>query len=179
MELNKNIFLEGVSIVLRILTEADVQGNYSKWLNDPEITEFNSHGRFPMTIDKLKQYVKNSNESGTALVLAVANKYTHEHIGNISLQAINWIDNNAEIAFLLGEKKYWGKGIMYEAGSMLIKHGFDILNLHRIYCGTSFDNKGMQKLAEKLGFIKEGVRKEAMFKKGKYLDVVDFGLVRK
>jgi ribosomal-protein-alanine N-acetyltransferase len=179
MELNKNIFLEGVSIVLRILTETDVQGNYSKWLNDPEITEFNSHGRFPMTIDKLKQYVRNSNESGTALVLAVVNKNTHEHIGNISLQAINWIDKNAEISFLLGEKKYWGKGIMYEAGSMLIKHGFDILNLHRIYCGTSFDNKGMQKLAEKLGFIKEGVRKEAMFKKGKYLDVVDFGLVRK
>jgi len=179
MELKKDVFLTGALINLRILNENDVQGNYSKWLNDSEITKFNSHGRFPMTTDKLIQYVKDTRESNNSLVLAIEDKNKKNHIGNISLQAINWIDRNAEIAFLLGEKEYWGKGIMYEAGTLLIEHGFKNLNLHRIHCGTSSDNFGMQTLAEKLGMQKEGVRKEGLFKDGIYFDIIEYGILKK
>jgi RimJ/RimL family protein N-acetyltransferase len=132
-----------------------------------------------MTVDKLKKYVKESYISDTILVLAVIDKETDKHIGNISLQSIDWINKSAEIAFLLGEKKYWGKNIMFEAGSLLIDHGFKMLNLHRIYCGTSSENIGMQKLANKLGMIKEGQRKDALFKNGKYLDVIEYGIIVK
>jgi len=179
MKLNKNTFIAGKSINLRALNETDIDGNYSKWLNDHEIIQFNSHGRFPMTTAKLEQYVKNSNDLDNSLVLAIDEKSTNEHIGNISLQAINWIDRNAEIAFLLGEKNYWGKGIMFEAGELIIEHGFNSLNLHRIYCGTSSQNIGMQKLAEKLGMIKEGIRKEDLFKNGLYHDTIEYGILNK
>lgn len=175
--MDKDIFLESDHIYLRALTEQDVQGNYSRWLNDPEVTVFNSHGRFPMTIDMLLNYVAVSRRSGNDLVLAIVEKESQSHIGNISLQNINWIDRNAEIAFLLGDKLYWGKGIMFEAGSLLINHGFKLLNLHRIYCGTSELNVGMQKLANKLGMKKEGLRKEAIFKNGKYFDIVEYGII--
>jgi ribosomal-protein-alanine N-acetyltransferase len=177
MELNKDIFLCGETIVLRILNEKDIEGNYARWLNDPEITLYNSHGRFPMTLDKLRDFVKSAYASNNALVLAVCDKQNGTHIGNISLQAISWVDRSAEIAFLLGEKDYWGKGVMYEAGKLIIKHGFEALNLHRIHCGTSSDNGGMQKLAEKLGMQKEGVRKDALFKNGKYCDVLEYGII--
>lgn len=179
MKLVKDVFLTGAQIYLRILNEQDIEGNYAMWLNDPEITHFNSHGRFPMTVDKLKKYVKESYISDTILVLAVIDNETDKHIGNISLQSIDWINKSAEIAFLLGEKKYWGKNIMFEAGSLLIDHGFKMLNLHRIYCGTSSENIGMQKLANKLGMIKEGQRKDALFKNGKYLDVIEYGIIVK
>jgi len=177
MELKKEAFLTGNSIYLRILNVKDVDGNYAKWLNDPEIVIYNSHGRFPMTVEKLREYVIESYKSNVSLVFAVVDKDTDEHIGNISLQSINWIDRNAEIAFLLGEKSYWGKNVMYEAGTLLINHGFKMLNLHRIYCGTSSENKGMQILAGKLGMIKEGVRKDAMFKNDKYVDIIEYGIL--
>jgi RimJ/RimL family protein N-acetyltransferase len=35
----------------------------------------------------------------------------------------------------------------------------------------------MQKLAEKLGMQKEGVRKDALFKNGKYCDVLEYGII--
>jgi ribosomal-protein-alanine N-acetyltransferase len=177
MELNKDVFLSGETIVLRILNEKDIEGNYTRWFNDPEITLYNSHGRFPMTIDKLRDFVNSACASNNALVLAICDKKNGTHIGNISLQAISWVDRSAEIAFLLGEKEYWGKGLMYEAGKLIIKHGFEALNLHRIHCGTSSDNVGMQKLAEKLGMQKEGVRKHALFKNGKFCDVVEYGII--
>jgi ribosomal-protein-alanine N-acetyltransferase len=171
-------FLNDDRIGLRPLSKADVLGNYGSWLNDSDITTFNSHGRFPMTPDMLNDYVENS-YSKNSIVLAIIFKETEEHIGNISLQNINWIDRNAEIAFLLGEKKYWGKGIMLDAGALLIKHAFDSLNLHRVYCGTSSLNIGMQKLAKKLGMIQEGHRKDALFKNGEFLDIIEFGVINK
>lgn len=175
MELKKDIFLKGESIYLRALNEDDINGNYSRWLNDSEITQFNSHGRFPVTTEKLIEYVRGAAKSNSSLVMAVVDNDTDKHIGNISLQSISWIDRSGEIAFILGEKDFWGKGVMYEAGKMMVEHGFNVLNLHRIYCGTSAENHGMQKLAAKLGFEQEGIRKEALFKNGKYIDIIEFG----
>lgn len=172
-----NEFLIGKNIYLRSLSEVDVQGNYQNWLNDKEIIQYNSHGRFPMTVSKLLLYVKEMTNSTNNLILAIIEKKTQTHIGNISLQSINWIDRNAEIAFLLGEKNYWGKGVMFEAGELLIEHSFKTLNLHRIYCGTSELNIGMQKLALKLGMNEEGRRKESLFKNGIYVDIVEYGIL--
>lgn len=177
--LKKDIFLQGRTIYLRALNEQDILGNYSTWLNDLEITKYNSHGRFPMTVEKLLNFVQMSTQSNTSLVMAVVNIENDDHVGNISLQSINWIDRNAEIAFLLGEKSYWGKGIMLEAGKLIIKHGFNSLNLHRIYCGTSSQNIGMQKLAEKLEMTIEGIRKEALFNNGTYDDIIEYGILNK
>ena len=179
MEIEKNIFLKGENISLRRLVEDDINGNYSKWLNDPEITKFNSHGRFPVSVDDLKKYIETTNASKTAITLAIIDNQTAKHIGNISLQHINWIDKNGEIAFLLGERDFWGKGVMLEAGFLLLNHAFKMLNLHRIYCGTSSENIGMQKLAIKLGMTEEGRRVEAMFKNGKYLDILEYGILSK
>lgn len=177
MKFNKDIFIKGENVSLRILNETDVQGNYAMWLNDAEVTLYNSHGRFPMTVEKLKEYVLSSYSSLSVLVFAVIDNESNEHIGNVSLQGISWVDRSAEIAFLLGEKKYWGKGVMYEAGKLLMQHGFKMLNLHRIYCGTSSKNVPMQKLAAKLLMREEGVRREAIYKNGIYEDVMEYGIL--
>ncbi len=171
-------FLESERLILRPLNEGDLIGNYPKWLNNQQIVEFNSHGRFPKTVDSLKEFIFNSNKSNNSIVLAIVDKSSKSHIGNISLQSINWIDRNAEIAFLLGEKDFWGKGVMFDAGQLLIKHAFFSLNLHRVYCGTSSENISMQKLALKLGMKQEGVRKEAIFNKGNYFDIIEYGIIK-
>lgn len=177
--MNKSVFLEDGVISLRPLTEDDVNSNYARWLNDPVVTMHNSHGRFPAVETALRSYVNSSSASNNSLVLAVIENQANIHVGNISLQQISWIDRSAEIAFLLGEKEFFGKGIMYTAGRLLIGHGFRVLNLHRIYCGTSSANTGMQKLAGKLGFTQEGVRREAIFKNGGYHDIIEYGLLNK
>lgn len=177
--LNKNIFLDGKNIYLRPLELNDVEGNYLKWLNDENVVSHNSHGKFPLNMQRLRGYVNMSKDSNEIIVLAVIFKKDESHIGNISLQSINWVNRNAEISFLLGEKSFWGKGIMLEAGNLLINHAFKNLNLHRVYCGTSSQNKGMQKLALKLGMTKEGEKKESIYNNGKYHSVFDYGILNK
>jgi ribosomal-protein-alanine N-acetyltransferase len=172
-------FLEGSNIYLRQLDNSDLNSNYQNWFNDPDVCRFNSHHRFPNHEEDMVDYYNNVVRSKNNLVLAICNKKTDEHIGNISLQNIDLVDRSAEFAIVIGNKKFWGRGVGKEAGVLMVDHGFNALNLHRIYCGTSEDNSGMQKLADFLGFKKEGVMKEALFKEGRYKDLIHYGLLRK
>lgn len=173
-----NILIGGKNINLTPLSNEHLSDAYLTWLNSPEINEHSSRGRLPITRDDLIEFIRNANIGNNKLVLAVIHIESELHVGNISLQSINLIDRNAEIAFLLGEAKMWGKGIMFEAGQLLIKHAFEQLNLNRIYCGTSTQNLGMQKLAQKLGMKQEGIRREAFYKNGLYNDIIDYSILK-
>ncbi|MCK9282477.1 MAG: GNAT family N-acetyltransferase, partial [Melioribacteraceae bacterium] len=98
-------------------------------------------------------------------------RYWEQHIGNISLQRINWIYRSAEFAIIIGEKDYWKSGIGFEALTILFKHGFDKLNLHRIWTGTASSNEGMNKLCMKLGMTLEGIFYDGIFLNGKYRNI--------
>lgn len=170
-------FLEGQRIYLRGLTDADASGDYPAWLNDAEVSRGNSHHVFPYSREAALDYIRQIRQSATSLALAIVLREDHRHIGNITLQSIHPIYRSAEFAVLIGDKAGWGKGYGLEAGRLVCRHGFEALNLHRIYCGTFADNVGMIGLAHALGMKEEGRRREAAFKEGKYIDIIEFGLL--
>ena len=173
-----NPFLIGERIYLRPLSLDDLNGNYINWLNDSEVNKNNSHHIFPYTKALAEDYIKAAYLEKDKLVLAVNIKDKDVHIGNISLQYIDLLNRNAEFAILIGEKEYWGKGYSKEAGYLIMRHGFVSLNLWRIHCGTFSDNIAMQKLAAYLGFKQEGLRREAFFKEGKFIDIIEYGILK-
>jgi [ribosomal protein S5]-alanine N-acetyltransferase len=171
-------FLQGTKVYLRPLEENDADGNYAKWFNDAEVCEGNSHHVFPYLKENALEYINRTRQSQASLVLAIISLDDHEHIGNISLQDIHWVYRTAEFGILLGEKRFWNQGISKEAARLIINHGFETLNLNRISCGTFENNIGMHKLAESLGFKKEGTRRSAVYKNNVYLDVIEYGLLK-
>jgi ribosomal-protein-alanine N-acetyltransferase len=75
---------------------------------------------------------------------------------------------------------YWRKGLMTEALQAVIKFSFgpqDLLAVHRIEALVAPGNIGSIRLLEKLGFVKEGLRREFGFWKGRYQDVFLFALL--
>jgi RimJ/RimL family protein N-acetyltransferase len=175
--MKSRVFLEGNTIYLRALEATDLTDTYLQWLNDPEVTEFNSHAVFPNTREKMLSYYA-SVQVPQHVVLAIIDTATETHIGNIALQHIHWINRSAEFAILLGDKRFWGKGVGTEAARLMFDYGFNRLNLHRIYCGTYAGNQGMISIAEKLRMRPEGKRVEAVFKNGRFMDVLEFGVLR-
>ncbi len=176
--MSKYSFIEGGNIYLRGISLDDAKGNYINWLNDSEVCKYNSHRVFPYNEQLAEEYIKNAMVFKDSLVLAIVEKKKNSHIGNISLQDINFISRSAEFAIILGEKEYWGKGMAKEASVLIMMHGFQELNLHRIYCGTASGNVAMQKLANYLGMTEEGRRREAQFKSGEYNDIIEYGVLR-
>ena len=100
------------------------------------------------------------------------------HIGNISLQDISWINRCAEFAILLGDKRHWGKGVGVLAGRSVLLHGFQKLDLERIYCGTAATNAGMNALALALGMTLEGARRKHLFLEGERVDLLEYGILK-
>jgi ribosomal-protein-alanine N-acetyltransferase len=171
-------FLQGTKVYLRPLEENDAYGNYAKWFNEAEVCVGNGHHIFPYLNEHALDYINRTRQSKNSLVLAIISVENDEHIGNISLQDIHTIFRSAEFGIILGEKQYWNRGVSKEAARLIIHHGFAALNLNRISCGTFENNLGMHKLAESLGFKKEGVRRSAAYKNNVYLDVVEYGLLK-
>jgi RimJ/RimL family protein N-acetyltransferase len=94
------------------------------------------------------------------------------------LNGINAKDHNATFGIAMGDKKYWSKGYGSEAAALIIKYGFEQLNLHRINSGVLSFNDRSIRMHLKLGFREEGRRREIIFRNGAYCDEVMFGLLR-
>src|SRR5215212_2034651 len=169
------VFLKGSRIHLRALMEQDLNSNYLQWLNDEEVCRNNSHASFPNTEEKMRAYYSGLQNQQSQVVLAIIDTASGKHIGNVSLQNINWLSRNGEFAILLGDKEFWKGGYGEEAAKLIVEYAFDRLNLHRVYCGTLKNNEGMKKLAIKLKMQEEGVRREAIYKNGSYQDIIEYG----
>ena len=161
---------------VRPLLESDLDGPYLKWFEDQEVCRYNSHGKFFKTRAHFAEYLKHLNQEDR-VVWAVCHS-EDGHIGNVSLQQISLINRTAEFAILLGDRRHWSKGVGLLAGKKLLEHGFNKLNLERIYCGTAATNEGMKSLSEAMGMVLEGIRRQHLFLEGSRVDVLEYGILR-
>lgn len=169
--------LNGTKVVLIGLVESHADGNYPGWFNDPEVCRYNSHGGDRNTKEKTLDYIRSVRASKDAIVFAILAAKNQQHIGNISLQSIDFKNLRAEVAIIIGEKEYWGEGYAREAWKLAINFGFQDLKLNRLYCGTREDNIGMQKVALASGMKEEGRFRKHIFKDGKFYDQINYGIV--
>ncbi len=100
------LLLSSVRLYLRELRLSDVNDNYYRWMNDPEVTQylesrFNTHSK-----ESLHEYVKGKLSNTNEIFLAIMNKEEDRHIGNIKLGPINWRHHYASIGILIGEKQF-------------------------------------------------------------------------
>ena len=162
-------------ITIRPFIKKDLNKDYLKWMHSSIVTRLNSHGNFPIYKNDIRDFI-NSIISKARIVWSIF--YKKKYIGNASLQAFNWIDRNAEVAILIGDKKSWGKNIGEIVIDMLFHHGFNKLNLHKIYLGTAESNIGMIRIAEKLGMQLEGRLRNHVYLNGSYYDILRYGILK-
>lgn len=165
-------------IYFRELRRTDLNGRWPFWFNDPQITEF-TKGFYPTTRESQEKYFDSINQSETDVVLAIIDRKTNIHIGNIGLHNINFIHRTAQFGIVLGEKGMWGKGIGSKVWKLMVKYGFQILNLHKINATVMDGNEASLKCALKAGFQIEGRQLEQAYKNGKYYDLIHLGILKK
>lgn len=72
-----------------------------------------------------------------------------------------------------------GKGLMFEALSVILGWGFEHMELNRIEAQVHPKNTASIRLLEKLGFVQEGYMREAGFWLGEHHDLKHFALLRR
>lgn len=76
-------------------------------------------------------------------------------------------------------KDYQGKGYGTEALRWIINFGFEYAGLHRIEIGAFEYNSGAIRLYERLGFVHECVKREMLWYKGKFWDVIELAMLER
>lgn len=165
-------FLVGSKVYLRGLEQKDLDGPYAQWLNDQQSDVYTGHAVWPNTSDSMRQFFERTRASKNDLVLAIIEKQSEKHIGNVGLHDISWLHRNAKFAILIGDPSMRGKGIGTEVVEMVCNHAFGKLNLHRVYLGVREDNIPAVKAYSKSGFLEEGRQKQAIFSNGRFYDVI-------
>lgn len=79
---------------------------------------------------------------------------------------------------MIGDKSAWNQGCGSEATHLMLQHGFENLNLHRIYLRVYQNNPRAIRAYEKVGYIHEGRMRQAIYKNGKFEDVLLMSVLR-
>jgi RimJ/RimL family protein N-acetyltransferase len=161
-------------IRLRAPERADLP-QFVAWLNDPEVKR-NLSLTFPLSLaaeenwfeDMLK---RSPAEQALTIEVRLPDGETWIPIGNCSLMDINWLSRSAEFGIFIGDKTRWNQGYGTEATRLMLKHGFETLNLHRIFLRVFATNPRARRAYEKAGYILEGTQRQAHFLDGQYIDV--------
>jgi RimJ/RimL family protein N-acetyltransferase len=59
----------------------------------------------------------------------------------------------------------------------MLRHAFNDLNLHRVFLSVLSSNAAAIRAYEKAGFRREGIAREAAYKRGRYEDLVDMAIL--
>lgn len=98
-------------------------------------------------------------------------------VGMCGLYYINWKNRSAEFTIYIGEEKFRRNGFGTDALKVLLRYGFNEMNLNRVWCEVFEFNKAID-IYKKLGFIKEGKLRQSVFTKGKYYDSYILSMLR-
>jgi len=163
---------------LRRLRASDVDGRWPDWFNDPEVTRFQAKGYEINTKAKQRAYYDEISASSSDVVLAIVDRATDLHIGNVGLHNIHPIHRTAVLGIVIGEKVAWGRGIGRRSWQAITDYGFEKLLLHKI-CATVIDgNDASLRCALAAGYNVEGRQAKQIYKPDGYRDLIQVGLLR-
>jgi RimJ/RimL family protein N-acetyltransferase len=171
--------LLGERIRLRALEREDIP-LFVEWLNDPEVRQYLLMDQ-PISKVQEEDWFETMHKQPPRqqpLMIEVSGPQGWTPIGDIALFDFEDQHRSAELGILIGEKQYWNLGYGREAVGLLLKHGFNTLNLHRIYLWVYATNLRGIHSYENAGFVYEGRKREAIFQDGKYIDLLLMGILR-
>ena len=164
-------------LYLRKLEESDLDRIW-EWIHRPDI--YLAIGmQVPVSKSAQKRWFDDLDRSNSKIVFAICLSENNNHVGNVSLDLIDYRHRNARLSIFVSDHDLRGKGIGSKAMKLLIEYAFTFLNLHRIYCKTTAGDERIANFYKRLGFEIEGQLREHEYIKGKYLDKIMLGLINK
>ena len=167
----------GKKVRLRAFREDDLK-NCVAWLNNTAVTRYLMNMRpWSVTEERLwiERAMRNDDPSNVTLVIESSDG---EFAGNAGLMFIDLRNRSAEAGIVVARPEDWGRGLGTEAMTLLLRHAFEEMNLHRVHLRVySFNERGIRSYKQ-IGFVEEGRQREALFRHGAWHDVVVMAILQ-
>ena len=164
-------------VYLRALEPDDYKISVN-WRNDDDITSKLGGGKYFVSNEIERQWVQNAINQNKDVRLAICTVEGNIYIGNVYLTGIDYVNRKATSHILIGNHDYWNGGYGTEAMHLLLNYAFNYKNLRRIEAIVLEANIGSCKRHEKLGYKREGLLRESVYKDGCYKNQVYYALLK-
>ncbi len=172
----KNPFLIGEKVYLRSFENGDeIVVALSE--NHPEARQ-SLYYAFPVGREEILERIKQKEKDPSTIYLIICTRDDSKPIGSSAFVRIDWIGRMATFYITIAEKQNWDKGYGKETTQLMVDYAFETLNLNRVQLHVSKENERAVNIYEKIGFIKEGVLREAMYFDNRYVDFYLMGILK-
>ena len=171
--------IKGKIVGLRAVEEKDLE-QLLEWRNRPEYRKFFREYR-EINFESQKRWFESKVISDEhTRMFSIVDIKTGQLLGACGLCYIDWPNRCADFSIYIGKDNlYIDDTFAVEAGELLIKYGFEELNLHRLWCEIYDIDDNKKLLFDNLGFVQEALHKETHWTEGKWVDSLYYRLIRK
>ncbi len=170
--------LRGELIWLRALGKADF-GDEAGAINHPD-TGPNLGLKMPVGPDGAAEFAQKmlAQQGKTIYAFAICPLGDQRAIGNVSLRDIDRENGSAEMAVVIVDRAYQGRGYGTDAVRCIVDFGFGEQRLERIHLHVFDYNQRARRSYEKAGFQVDATLRHARFHNGKHHDVLLMSVLR-
>lgn len=167
----------GKKITLRAIEESDLPSLH-KWANDPQTQDLIGNIYFPSSMEFHKNWFAKL-QGDTLNQRFAIDTQDQGIIGISSIMHIDWRNNHAWHGIVLGDRDIRGKGYGIDAVMATMRYAFDEMHLERLDGSMiAYNDISISFYCDKLGWKKEGVRRNYYFRKGRYWDQIVVGITK-
>jgi RimJ/RimL family protein N-acetyltransferase len=170
--------LEGVLVNLRAPEPGDAE-HVHRWRNDRAVT-YTLGRRYMMPLPYVESWVEGFAGSAGGFENAHFTIETKDGrvIGDIGLFGASTENREAYAGIMIGEKDCWSLGYGSDALRTLLRFAFGEMNLNRVALHVFDFNPRAIASYRKCGFVEEGRMRQAMYRDGRYHDIVMMAVLR-
>ncbi len=164
------------NVTIRKMTVEDTD-NIIKWRNSPSVS-VNFIYRRPLTREDHLNWIRNMVDTGKVVQYVIHSGELGRDVGSVYLRDIDHDYRKAEFGIFIGEDDARGRGIGSAAAELILRVGFEELDLNRIFLRVFARNEHAIKAYKRAGFVYEGLFRQDVILDGVPEDVVFMSVLR-
>ncbi len=148
-----------------------------RWINDPHIWA-NLCMRPPCNAAQERAWIDKLGSDPSERVFGIVVRAEDRLIGSVGLHRIHAANRSAILGISIGDAGYHNRGYGTEAVKLMLRYGFEELNLNRIGLAVYAHNLRAIRCYQKAGFVPEGCLRDALYQGGRFHDEYRFSILR-
>ncbi|MBQ3559429.1 MAG: GNAT family N-acetyltransferase [Agathobacter sp.] len=170
------MYIKGRVVTIRGIEKEDLP-LLKDLMNSVEVENMTVRDHFPISMYQEEQwYMSNITKS-------TCNKYIIETekdgaVGMISIEDIDWRNRSFQVPLKILPSKCSQVGIGVDAHMAMLRYAFDQMQMHRAFGVTLEYNQASLNMQRLCGYTVEGRKRSAVYKNGKYHDLILTSLLR-
>lgn len=167
----------GFGVYLRRL-EAEDLPILKEWRNSPHIRKWTRQFDVLSDEDQSRWFARQYEDPTIQMygIMWPDEKKVDQLVGVTGLTSIDLVNRRAEFSIYIAPDRQ-GDGLGRKALATLLEHGFKNYGLNLIW-GETFDGNPAKVLFERLGFKREGTRRQFYYRDGKLIDAHLYSILR-